>query len=174
MKVLVLSSSLHPASRSRALARRVASDVADAGAEVEFIDHRDHPLPFCDGKSAYGDPNLPALSDAIGRADAILAASPVYNYDVGSNLKNLVELTGQKWREKIVGFVLAAGGEGSYMSVMAFAASLMLDFHCLILPHFVYATGDAFDGDTLVDGDVTERLAALAQETVRIAGALAG
>ena len=148
--------------------------LSDAGAEVVFIDLRDYPLPHCDGSDAYGDPGLPGLVAAIRNADAILAASPVYNYDVGSNLKNLVELTGQNWRDKIVGFVLSAGGHGSYMSVMSFAASLMLDFHCLIFPHFVYATGDAFNGDEIVDEDVERRLVSLAEEAVRIAGALAG
>ena len=173
MKILVLSSSLHPVSRSRVLARRLEAALEAAGADVVFIDLKDHPLPHCDGADAYADPSLPGLVAAIRNADAIIAASPVYNYDVGSNLKNLVELTGQNWREKIVGFVLAAGGEGSYMSVMSFAASLMLDFHCLILPHFVYATGEAFDGDKLVDEEVDRRLVSLAEETVRIAGRLA-
>ena len=32
----------------------------------------------------------------------------------------------------------------SYMSVMAYANSLMLDFRCVIIPRFVYATGSAF------------------------------
>ena len=174
MKILVLSSSLHPSSRSRVLARRMESALEDAGAEVVFIDLRDHPLPICDGADSYGDPGLPGLVAAIRNADAIIAASPVYNYDVGANLKNLVELTGQNWNEKIVGFVLSAGGHGSYMSVMSFATSLMLDFHCLILPHFVYATGDAFEGDEIVNEEVGRRLVSLAEETVRIAGALAG
>ena len=105
MKILVLSSSLHPESRSRILAESVVPVLEQQGAEVRFLDLRDHPLPFCDGASAYGDANLPALAEAIEEADAILAASPVYNYDVGANLKNLVELTGRKWQGKVVGFL---------------------------------------------------------------------
>ena len=174
MKILVLSSSLNPGSRSRILAKCAVPALEEAGAEVVYIDLKDHPLPICDGADAYGHPNLPGLAAAVKNADAILAATPVYNYDVGANLKNLLELTGQNWKGKTVGFLLSAGGQGSYMAVMSFAASLMLDFRCLIIPRFVYATGDCFNGDRIVNEDVAERVVGLAKETVRIAGALAG
>ncbi len=56
----------------------------------------------------------------------------------------MIELAGSAWEDKIVGFLCAAGGMSSYMSVMAYANSLMLDFRCVIIPRFVYATGDIF------------------------------
>ena len=173
MKILVLSTSLHPASRSRILAKHVVPALEEAGAEVVYIDLKDHPLPLCDGADAYGHPNLPGLAAAVRNADAIIAATPVYNYDVGSSLKNLLELTGKNWQGKTVGFLLAAGGQGSYMGVMSFANSLMLDFRCLIIPRFVYATGDCFDGETISSENVAARVEGLAKETVRLAGALA-
>jgi FMN reductase len=49
---------------------------------------------------------------------------------------------------KTVGFLISAGGHGSYMSVMPFANSLMLDFRCWIVPRFVYVPQD-FAGETL-------------------------
>jgi hypothetical protein len=48
----------------------------------------------------------------------------------------------------------------------------MLDFRCLIVPRFVYATGKDFDGDALSSETIRERLGQLCQETVRIARAL--
>ena len=63
----------------------------------------------------------------------------------------MIELTGSAWEDKIVGFLCAAGGMGSYMSVMAYANSLMLDFRCVIIPRFVFATGEGFDGDNIID-----------------------
>jgi len=172
VKILVLSTSLNPGSRSRVLAKRVVPALEEAGAEVVYIDIKDHPLPICDGADAYAHPNIPGLASAIARADAVLAATPVYNYAVGSSLKNLLELTGNSWKGKIVGFLLAAGGQGSYMGVMSFAGSLMLDYRCLIIPRFVYATGAAFEGDVITDAGVAERVVGLAKETVRLAGAL--
>ena len=74
-------------------------------------------------------------------------AAPVYNYDVSASAKNMIELTGSAWEDKIVGFLCAAGGMSSYMSVMAYANSLMLDFRCVVIPRFVFATGDAFDDE---------------------------
>ena len=59
------------------------------------------------------------------------------------------------------------------MSAMGIANSLMLDFRCHIVPRFVYATGDAFEGDRLADEDIQARVRGLAEETVRIAKAIA-
>jgi FMN reductase len=80
----------------------------------------------------------------------------------------MVELTGSAWEDKVVGFLCAAGGMGSYMSVMSFANSLMLDFRCLIIPRFVYATGDSFDGGKLTDTKVAKRIEQVAAELVRV------
>lgn len=171
--ILVISSSLHPDSRSRILAHASIKRLSASGAQSQLFDLAQSPLPACDGASAYGDPNVQALGTLIQRADAILLASPVYNYDVNSAAKNAVELTGQAWTGKIVGMMLAAGGQGSYMSAMGLANSLMLDFRCIIVPRFIYATGDAFEGNSLADEEMQERIETLVDETLRMATALA-
>jgi FMN reductase len=84
----------------------------------------------------------------------------------------MIELTGSVWEDKIVGFLCAAGGEGSYMSVMAYANSLMLDFRCVIIPRFVFATSDAFDGENITDKEITKRIEQVADDLVRFTGAL--
>ena len=98
----------------------------------------------------------------ISEARVIIAATPVYNYDACAALKNLVELTGDSWEDKVVGFLCAAGGSSSYMSVMSIANSLMLDFRCLIIPRFVYATRNDFDEQAPTE-DIKGRVAMLAQ-----------
>src|SRR5260370_8259766 len=103
-------------------------------------------------------PGSKKLSADIEAAHGILIAAPVYNYDVAAAAKNMLELTGSAWEDKVVGFLCAAGGMGSYMSVMSFANSLMLDFRCLIIPRFVYATGDSFDVAELTDTKVAKRI----------------
>ena len=62
----------------------------------------------------------------------------------------------------------------SYMSVMAFANSLMLDFRTMIIPRFVYATGRSFEGDDLKDKEVAERIGELAAELIKFTKALRG
>ncbi len=170
---LILSSSLHPASRSRLLARACADELAAAGQPSHFYDLAESALPPCDGASAYNDPNVQELSSLISGADAILLASPVYNYDVNSAAKNAVELTGRAWTGKVVGMMLAAGAQSSYMSAMGLANSLMLDFRCIIIPRFVYATGESFEGDRLADDDIQQRVKQLVADTVRLAKAVA-
>lgn len=89
---------------------------------------------ICDGNEASDHDAVKDIAQRIQRATTVLLSSPVYNYDVSAAMKNLIELTGAAWEDKIVGFLCAAGGKGSYMSPMGLANSLMLDFHCLVIP----------------------------------------
>jgi len=84
----------------------------------------------------------------------------------------MIELTGSAWENKIVGFLCAAGGHASYMSVMAYANSLMLDFRCVIVPRFAFAISDAFEGEHIADKKITQRIEQVADELVRFTKAL--
>jgi NAD(P)H-dependent FMN reductase len=161
---LVISTSLRPGSLSRQMALALADEL---GPDAEYLDLRDYPLPLCDGEAAYSDPNVDKLSGKISAARVILVATPIYNYDANAAAKNLLELTGSAWEDKIVGFVCAAGGRSSYMSIMGLANSLMLDFRCLIIPRFVYATGDDFSAGEL-SADAKRRVKQLAETARRV------
>lgn len=165
-KILVISTSLNPASRSKVLAKQ-ALKLISSKASAEWIDLQDFPLPLCDGGKAYSDPNVAELSRKIKEARCILVATPIYNFDVNAALKNLIELTGKAWTDKTVGFICAAGGKSSYMSVMGVANSLMLDFRSIIIPRFVYTDGDGFDGDELTTA-ISSRLEDLCNEAIRL------
>lgn len=170
---LVISSSLHPTSRSRMLAQAAFQCLQEysqaQAARVAWVDLAELPLPLCDGQTAYSHPNVGPLAAQIRGARGILIASPIYNFDVNAALKNVVELTSRAWQDKVVGLLCAAGGGGSYMSLMPFANSLMLDFRCLILPRFVYALGNAFTADAVQDPEVLCRIDQLAQRLVDVA-----
>src|SRR4029077_17165557 len=127
---------------------------------------------MCDADVCYNHPAAKNITAAIEWADGIMVAPPVYNYDVSAAAKNLVELTGSAWEDKIVAFLCAAGGMSSYMSVMSFANSLMLDFRAIIIPRFVYATGDSFEGDKLIDRKISKRIEQVAGELVRFTAGL--
>ena len=139
---LIISCSLNENSRSRIMARHALELY---GENSKFIDLSKITLPFCDGNQCYNDPNVIELKNIIEKSESILVASPIYNYDLNSVSKNLIELTGRIWTDKVVGFICAAGGERSYMSPMSFANSLMLDFRCIIIPRFVYANSTSFN-----------------------------
>lgn len=169
---LVISASLNPGSRSRLLATAAKTRLESIGRETSWFDLAETPLPFCDGASAYGDANVIELGKRIEAADAVLIASPVYNFDVNAAVKNAIELTGKKWTGQVVSMMLAAGGGGSYMSAMGLANSLMLDFRCHIVPRFVYATGESFEGNELADENIQGRVEQLVAETLHLADAL--
>jgi NAD(P)H-dependent FMN reductase len=172
MPLLIVSASLNSESNSRLLAREAERVLRAAGHETVFLDLRDLPLPICDGEKAYDDPNVLRADRLIAAADGIIVATPIYNYDASASVKNFVELTGKAWTNKVVGFLCSAGGPGSYMSIMALANSLMLDFRCVIVPRFVFATGAAFSADRIVDAKIVARVDECARATARFAAAL--
>ena len=164
---LVISTSLNPESNSRIMAKEVFDELAKKD-KVKFIDLKDYPLPICDGDSCYADKNVQELASMIGNARCILMAAPVYNFYLSAAAKNLIELTGRAWTDKLVGFICAAGGRSSYMSVMNVANSLMLDFRCVIIPRFVYADGSSFQAEQITDGDLQKRIVELADTARRL------
>jgi FMN reductase len=141
--VLIVASSLNEGSRSKQLARIAEAKLATAGAAVTLLDMAVTPLPFAGSGAAWGDPAVAAMQALAGAATHILFAIPVYNYDVNAVAKNFIELMGEsKLGGKTVGFLCSAGGHGSYMAILSFANSLMLDFRCWIVPRFLYVTED--------------------------------
>jgi FMN reductase len=164
---LVISTSGNPDSNSRRMAQFAFDWLKKQKAQCDYLDISRLNLPLCDADVCYNHPEAQKVSGAIESANGIILATPVYNFDVSAAAKNLVELTGSAWEDKIVAFLCAAGGMSSYMSVMSFANSLMLDFRTIIIPRFVYATGDAFEGDKVVDRKVARRIEQVSSELVR-------
>ena len=156
------------------MGREAFKHLQKANVPCEWLDISELNVPLCDADECYVQPGARQLNDKIKWADGILVATPVYNYDVSAAAKNMVELTGKGWEEKVVGFLCAAGGMSSYMSVMSFANSLMLDFRSVVIPRFVYATGNAFDGDVLTDPKIAGRIERLVADLVRFTRALRG
>lgn len=167
MSFLVISSSLNPQSKSLILAKE-AHRLLSEKHDTDWLDLRDVELPQCDGDSAYSHPNVSKVTQQIQNASCILLAVPIYNYASGSAAKNLIELTGRAWTDKTVGFICAAGGSSSDMSIMNLANSLMLDFRSVIVPRFVYANGSAFSGNEITDSEILRRIRELIAAAERL------
>ena len=169
---LVISCSLRAGSRSRILAQRAHALLLAAGHESTFVDLVDHALPLCDGDRSYDAEHVAELEALIRGAKGVLLGTPVYNYDASAATKNLIELTGRAWTDTVVGFLCAAGGQGSYMSMMSLANSLMLDFRCLVIPRFVYATTEAFTDGQVSDPKIDDRIKGLTDALARLSQAM--
>ena len=140
--------------------------------DVEFFDLQKNPLPMCDGDECYDLPEVLAFREKVENAEGIVMAIPVYNFNVSSGAKNVVELGGRMLYDKTFGFICAAGAKSSYMSVMSLANSLMIDFRCYIIPKFVYATKHDFKNNKIINSDIEERIEELGKELIRVSNAL--
>ena len=140
--------------------------------DVEFFDLQENPLPMCDGDECYDLPEVLAFREKVENAEGIIMAIPVYNFNVSSGAKNVVELGGRMLYDKTFGFICAAGAKSSYMSVMSLANSLMIDFRCYIIPKFVYATKHDFENNKIINSDIEERIEELGKELIRVSNAL--
>jgi FMN reductase len=165
IRVLIIASSLNPDSRSQILAREIQKRLSILKVETDFIDLRNSPLPLAGSDESWSNSNVRIFKEQTQKATHILFAVPVYNYDVNAAAKNFVELIGSDgFEDKTVGFVCSAGGKSSYMSVMSFANSLMLDFRCWIVPRFIYVDHD-FDLEKL-DAKLDERINGLISDMI--------
>ena len=90
LRVLAISGSLRRASFNSGLLR-AAQQLAPQGMEISIYDIRD--LPFYDGDlEAGGDPApVVALKSAVRDADAVLLATPEYNWGTSGALKNAID-----------------------------------------------------------------------------------
>jgi len=140
--------------------------------DAEFFDLQKNPLPMCDGDKCYDLPEVLSFREKVEKSEGIIMAIPVYNFNVSSGAKNVVELGGRMLYDKVFGFICAAGGKSSYMSVMSLANSLMIDFRCYIIPKFVYALKNDFNEDEIINEDIKNRIKELGDELVRVSEAL--
>lgn len=163
MNILIISSSLSKKSQSRKMAEYILNRLNSEEIDIEMLDLRDYNLPFCNGDEDSDISIVMDLKSMIREAQGILIATPIYNYNVNAAIKNLIELTGSGWSDKVVGFICSAGGKSSYMSVMSLANSLMLDFRCIVIPRFVYTDDDSRQ----LDDSIKKRLDQLSSELIR-------
>jgi FMN reductase len=171
--ILIISCSHHPESRSRLLAQAIDKAVVALGNTTHFLDLRTMPLPLCDGHSTHENREVLKARALVKSAKGILLSMPIYNYGVNAITKSFIENTGPSWNGKPVGMLCSAGGKGSYMALMPLVGSLMLDFHCYVLPRHVYAITNQFQEDRIIDTELQERITFLAADICWLSQALA-
>lgn len=167
MRISVVSSSLDARSRSRVLAAMCRTALEDRGHSVDFIDLRQLDPPNFDDDEIYSSEVYQSCHGIIAAADAVILASPVYNWACCSELKKFVEYIGSTppdgllrgaFYDKVVMFVNSGGLPHSYMAFASLATSLMLDFKCIVSPYNVYAHGDNWGEEGELDDATKARL----------------
>jgi NAD(P)H-dependent FMN reductase len=159
INVLVVSASLSEESRSKQLCQHAADSLTKRGISVRHESLQDYRvLPY----GMDGSEGLDTLRSAFDEASGILFGFPVYNYNMNASLKAAIEHFGRSMNDKVIGLMMSAGGQASYMSGLVVANSLSLDFRSWVVPRFVYATKPAFSDDGIADPEIAERIENLA------------
>jgi chromate reductase, NAD(P)H dehydrogenase (quinone) len=101
VNVLGISGSLRRDSYNRALLE-AAQEVAPPGTEIDLFDLNAIP-PYDGDVEAAGDPEpVSLLKAAIRSADALLIATPEYNYGIPGVLKNAIDWASRPPRESVL------------------------------------------------------------------------
>jgi chromate reductase len=155
---------------------RAAQQVAPDGVTIEIHDLIDIPLYNGDVEAAGIPESVQRLADHVRAADAVLIASPEYNYGMSGVLKNALDWISRPalhypLRHKPVAIMGASGGNwGTVRSQLQLRQTLgsMIDAYTLSKPEvMVPRASSAFDDDgNLEDDDVRERVRGLVEALV--------
>lgn len=142
MKVLAIAGSLREKSYNRGLVR-AARTLAPAGMEIIEADISDIPLYNGDDDGDTQPAPVLALAEKVKEADALLFATPEYNYSIPGVLKNAID-----WMSRVPGGIFAGkpaaimgasmGGMGTSRSQYHLRQVLVfLDVHPLNKPEVI-------------------------------------
>jgi FMN reductase len=164
MRIVCISSGLAPQSRSERIGRLCLDVLRTHGVDTEFVSLKENSLAGCDPSDPLENEVCKKLSSVTAAADALIFASPVYNWAVSAELKKYVECVGftddtrkTPFFDKVLTFVSAAGSPHSYMAFGAMAQTMMLDFKCVISPYPVYIHNRHWEDEKLIE-DARKRI----------------
>lgn len=164
MVVLGISGSLRKGSFNTALLRAAAA-LAPEGIRLDLAAIRDIPS-YDEDVRAQGVPEpVSTLRESVRRADALLIATPEYNYGLPGVLKNAIDWASrppdQPFAGKPLGIMGASGGMGGTMRAQydLRRAAVFLDMHPLNKPEvFVRNAQQLFDPQGNLTDEATRKL----------------
>jgi chromate reductase len=181
LKVLGISGSLRKGSFNTGLLR-TALELAPEGMTIDIADIRDIPVYDEDVRAKGFPESVEKFRAAILAADALLIATPEYNYSIPGVLKNAIDWASRPPSHPFAGKPLAimgaSGGMGGTMRAQYHLrqVAVFLDLHLMNKPEiFVRSAQKLFDADgKLTDADtrkvIGDQLVALAAWTRKLRG----
>ena len=172
MRLVAVVGAVTPPGRLDA-AVRFAAEAATArpGITATVLSLAEHRISFADGRplDRFTD-DTPRVVGALGEADAVLLASPVYRASFTGALKNLLDLTPiEALRAKPVAIVAMGATTHHYLGVDWQLRAVLAWFGALVVPTSVYLEPAHFQDGQLVDpgsraalGDLVTALIAMA------------
>jgi len=167
-RILGIAGSLRAASYNLGLLK-AAAELLPAGVTLDIVRLNDIP-PYNADLQAQGDPPaVEELKRKVAEADALLIATPEYNYSIPGVLKNAIDWVSRPpktcgMRKKPVGIVGASSGESGTMrgQLAIRQVFVYLDSYVMAQPEFrLPRAGEKTDeSGKLIDEEQRERLRA--------------
>ena len=166
LRVLGIAGSLRAGSYNRALIR-MAAEVAPPGVEMRLYEGLGSIPPYNADVEAKGDPDsVVAFKTAIGEADALLIATPEYNYGVPGVLKNAIDWASRPSGKSVLNRKPAAimgatpGATGTARGQLALRQSFVFtETYVLLRPEVLVARAhEKFDAQGRVTDEGTRKL----------------
>ena len=171
--ILLISFSINPKSKSYKVIKNAYNYLESIHIDSEFIDMRNHKLPFYDGTDeVLNDKTIKKLSNIFNNAEKIIIASPIYNYDVNAVLKNFIDLLSvMRYRHKpnkkqLIGVIGAMGNKKSFTSLFPSLTNLQFSFGLYLVPKIVMCTPEDFDEKEEINIDLQKRIMELCHTMV--------
>jgi chromate reductase len=186
LRVCGLVGSLRRGSMNRGLMRAALEMAPGAGLQITVFDRLREVPPYDADVDAAGNPEpVAALKDAIAAADALLIATPEYNYSVPGVLKNAIDWVSRPpasspLRGKPAAIMGASTGIGGTMRAQYHLRQSFVgtQTHVLLQPEVIIPrAAERFDAEGRLSDESTrelirKQLVALAEWTRRIQAAL--
>lgn len=171
MKIVGFAGSLNPDSAT-AKGVRVALEAArKAGADVEYFDLREHPLPVYDPTDrGANDVNVHYFVKLMTEADGFILGSPEYHNGPSGAFKNALDFIGStQFAGKPIGLVSSAGGAVA-TNTLNQMLTILRSLHGYVVPQFgSVGGGTLFKADgNFVDAAMQERFEKIGVDVVAL------
>lgn len=181
LRILGIPGSLRRLSFNRGLLA-AAQDVAPPGVALEVFDLLPIPLYNADVEAEGDPPSVHTLKERIRASDALLIATPEYNFSIPGVLKNAIDWASRPperaLHRKPVALMGASAGKFGTVRAQAALRQVFQSVEAYVLPKpevYVAAAPEKFDRDgRLADGEVRKQIDALLAGLVAWAQTLRG
>lgn len=174
-RLVVVNAGLSNPSSTRLLADRLTADyVAAQGdrVEVEVLDLRELAVDIANSMSSgFGVGAMSAALAAVHDADALIAATPVFNASYSGLFKSFFDLVDVEQMSGKPVLIAATGGSARHSLVLDHALRPMFSYlRAVVMPTGVYAASEDWAGSTGDTAMLSDRIRRAATELARAVG----
>lgn len=167
--IVGVSGSRRDGSYTKRAMKHALAAAETAGARTEHIDLGAVDLPLYDpDRSTSESGDAAALMETMREADGVILGSPVYHGSYSSTFRNFHDYCSfDEFENTAVGLLVVAGG-GTIASTLDHMRITVRGVHGHVVPGQVGIrnASSKFDGDTLTDPSIADRIDSLAEDVV--------